>query len=188
MSQDLLDLSRTKSTKILRVANAGKCFFIILLDKCHRLQVRCWEITEILLFFYFYYHFLHLQVKLWRWYIGIITEPLCQRKWSCCLLHASCAEQTYILVFLTKKASWVQLWHIDGYMHKVFQSQLTWKYSHGKVPFWGSSWSLSVYSAECQPFRQYNEVSFCCISVDLKAQKFKFSSFSLGVHRCCIAS
>lgn len=69
---------RKESTKPKKQEfSTGKCFFIKVLDECHRLQVRCCEITETLLF---YYHFLHLQVKLWRWCIGIITEPLCQRK------------------------------------------------------------------------------------------------------------
>lgn len=94
-------LTRKKAQKNTWEFSSGKCFFITVLDECHRLQVRCWEITETLLF---YYHFLHLQVKLWRWCIGIITRPLCQRKWSFCLLCRTCTGQTYMLTHISNKS------------------------------------------------------------------------------------
>lgn len=102
VSRDPLDLQEGKhKTKKTRVF-CWEIFFIKVLDECHRLQVRCCEITETLLF---YYHFLHLQVKLWRWCIGIITEPLCQRKWSFCLLCGACTGQTYTLTHTSHRKS-----------------------------------------------------------------------------------
>lgn len=143
-----------------------------------RLQVRCWEITEILLF---YYHFLHLQVKPWSWCIGIITQPLRQRNWSCCLLCVLCTPTNSN--FTQKKFPRLQLLPTDCLQaqHLQHSHSFSSKYSHGKVSFCRCSWSLSAYSAGCKRFRQHNEVSFCCISLEFKAQKF--SSFYLGVQR-----